>query len=90
MSTDEPNPGLGAHVRQLLIAYAVAAVALLVIFALTQQAVVLAVLAVVAVVAAVHVLLVRRGTLADMVHEQARQESVARRGNNPPERPRGI
>lgn len=75
------------HLRSVLIAYAVAAVALLVIFALTQEMVVLAVLAVVALACAVQVFFLSRGGSANsMVDTYARAESDARKGNIPPER----
>ena len=75
------------HLRSVLIAYAVAAVALLLIFVLTQEFVVLAVLGVVAVVCALQVFFISRGGSAnDMLHDHARAEAAARRGNVPPER----
>ena len=75
------------HLRSVLIAYAVAAVALLVIFALTQEMVVLAVLAVVALACAVQVFFLSRGgSASSMVDTYARAESDARKGNIPPER----
>lgn len=74
------------HLRNVLIAYAVGAVALLLIFLLTQEPVVLAVLGAVAVVCALQVFFISRGGSANaMVHDHARAESDARRGNMPPE-----
>jgi hypothetical protein len=75
------------HLRSVLIAYAVAAAALLVIFVLTQELVVLTVLAVVALACAVQVFFLSRGGSANsMVDTYARAESDARKGNIPPER----
>lgn len=75
------------HLRSVLIAYAVAAAALLVIFVLTQELVVLTVLAVVALACAVQVFFLSRGGSAkSMVDTYARAESDARKGNIPPER----
>ena len=75
------------HLRSVLIAYAIAAVALLVIFALTREMVVLTVLAVVALACAVQVFFLSRGGNATpMVDTYARAEADARKGNIPPER----
>lgn len=76
-----------AHLRNILIAYAVAAVALIVIFLLTQEPVVLVVLGLVALACAVQVFFLSRGGDAGaLVDEQTRAETDARRGNMPPER----
>lgn len=81
---------MSSRMRNLIIAYGVAAVALLVVYFLTDALVVLAVMAAVVVVGVVHVLLDRRGTGDGVVHDRARRESIVREGNQPPERPRGI
>lgn len=76
-----------SHLRNVLVAYGVAAVALLLIFVLTQEGVVLAVLGAVAVVCALQVFFINRGGNATgMVHDHARAEASARHGNIPPER----
>lgn len=85
-----PRPLLVGHLRNVAVAYAVAALAVLLIFVLTGRPVVLAVLAVLLVIGVGHVVVLHRGGVSDAVHHQARSESVARAGNLPPERPRGI
>lgn len=73
--------------RNVLIAYGVGALALLLIFVLTQEPVVLVVLGVVAVVGILQLFFISRGGNAnEMVHDHARAESAARYGNMPPER----
>lgn len=81
---------MSSHLRHLMIAYGVAAVALVIVYFLTDALVVLTVLAVVLLVGVVHVLLDRRGQTSGIVDQQAVHESVVRGGNQPPERPTGI
>lgn len=79
------------HLRSVLIAYAVAALALIVVWALTTETVVLVVLGVVAAFALLQTFfLARGGPSTDVIHRHAEAEADARRGHMPPERPRGI
>lgn len=75
------------HLRSVLVAYGIAALALVLVYVLTQEAVVLAVLGAVAVFCALQAFtLSRGGSSTGMVHDHARTEAVARQGNIPPEK----
>lgn len=75
------------HLRSVLLAYGIATIALLVIFLLTQEGVVLAVLGAVLLACLVQVFFLSRGgDASSMVDTYTRSETAARRGNVPPER----